>query len=70
MADLRPTARWDDLCQTQHDRAFVVAGSMKVDLGTAMQRAISEGSSLQEFRRDFLAAHAGGRALVEDEADD
>ncbi|MEB3421891.1 phage minor head protein [Salipiger marinus] len=59
LRNLVPTARWDDLRHAQHDRAFVVAGAMKADLladlGTAMDKAISEGTSLEEFRRDFRA---------------
>jgi SPP1 gp7 family putative phage head morphogenesis protein len=45
-----------------HDRAFVVAGAMQADLladlREAVRKGIEEGTTLEEFRRDF-------RALVE-----
>lgn len=52
-----PTAAWDDLWQAQHDRAFVVAGALKADLladlAGAVDKAITRGTTLEEFRRDF-----------------
>jgi uncharacterized protein with gpF-like domain len=52
-----PTARWDDIWQASHDRAFMVAGATKADLledlAKAVEKAIAQGTSLQEFRRDF-----------------
>ena len=63
LGNLVPTARWDDLWQDQHDRAFMVAGATKADLladlAAAVDKAISKGTSLEEFRRDF-------RKIVED----
>lgn len=57
LRELAPTARWDDLWQESHDRAFMVAGAMKADLladlAAAVDKAISQGTSLEEFRRDF-----------------
>lgn len=57
LGDLVPTSRWDDITRAQHDRAFMVAGATKADLladlGAAIDKAISEGTSLEEFRRDF-----------------
>lgn len=57
MANPVPTARWDDLWQQQHDRAFMVAGATKADLladlAKAVEKAIADGTSLEEFRRDF-----------------
>ncbi|MBW4708630.1 virion morphogenesis protein [Roseobacter sp. YSTF-M11] len=57
LGDLVPTSRWDDISRAQHDRAFMVAGATKADLladlGAAVDKAISEGTSLEEFRRDF-----------------
>lgn len=54
---LVPTARWDDLWQAEHDRAFVVAGAQKADLladlAGAVDKAVSKGTTLDEFRRDF-----------------
>lgn len=55
--DLRPTARWDDLVGSEHDRAFMVAGAVKADLladlAAAVDRAVSEGTTLDQFQRDF-----------------
>lgn len=52
-----PTSRWDDLRKSAHDRAFVVAGATKADLladlAGAVDKAITEGRGLEEFRRDF-----------------
>lgn len=57
LGDLVPTARWDDLWQDAHDRAFMVAGATKADLladlAGAVDKAISQGTSLEEFRADF-----------------
>lgn len=57
LGNLVPTAKWDDLWQAQHDRAFMVAGATKADLladlAAAVDKAISRGTSLQEFRQDF-----------------
>lgn len=57
LANLVPTAKWDDISHAQHDRAFMVAGAMKADLladlAAAVDKAVSQGTSLQEFRRDF-----------------
>lgn len=52
-----PTERWDDILHDAHDRAFVVAGAMKADLlddlRKAVDKAISTGTSLETFRKDF-----------------
>ncbi len=67
-----PTERWDDLSREQHDIGFMVAGAAKADLLTdlrsAIDRSISEGATLEAFRRDFDAivkkrgwAYQGGR---------
>lgn len=57
LGNLVPTRRWDDIRGLQHDRAFMVAGAVKADLladlGEAVEKAILEGTSLEEFRRDF-----------------
>lgn len=57
LGNLVPTWAWDDLRHNQHDRAFVVAGATKADLladlAAAVDRAISQGTTLEEFRRDF-----------------
>ena len=67
-----PTARWDDLWKDQHARAFMIAGATKADLladfRAAVDKAISEGTTLETFRKDFdriVAKHGwsynGGR---------
>ena len=67
-----PTENWDDLWQGMHARAFVVAGAMKsdllCDLRSAVDKAISQGTTLAEFRKDFDAlvdkhgwSYEGGR---------
>lgn len=52
-----PTRRWDDIWQGMHARAFVVAGATKAellaDLRGAIDKAISQGTTLAEFRKDF-----------------
>lgn len=52
-----PARSWTDLWQGMHARAFVIAGAMReeliADLRHAVDRAISEGISLSEFRRQF-----------------
>ena len=57
-----PTRRWIDLVGEAHDRAFVVAGAVQVellaDLRRAVDRAIANGTTLQDFRKDFDAAVA------------
>lgn len=60
-----PTSAWTDVWKEQHDRAFMVAGAAKADLlsdlATVMQKAIEQGTTLDEFRRDFdlIVAHRG-----------
>jgi hypothetical protein len=73
------TQRWDDILGAAHDRSFVVAGAAKAnllaDLRAAVTKAINQGTTLAEFRKDFdalVARHgwtgwtgegtAGGRA--------
>lgn len=57
LGDLVPTARWDDITRSAHDRAFMVAGATKADLlsdlGAAVEKAISDGTGLEAFQRDF-----------------
>ncbi|TXF11920.1 phage minor head protein [Pelomicrobium methylotrophicum] len=54
---LVPTAKWDDLWKSQHDRAFMVAGAAQADLladlAAAVDKAISEGETLDAFRARF-----------------
>lgn len=52
-----PTARWDDIMRSAHDRAFIVAGAAKADLlndlNGAVAKAIGQGTGLEAFRADF-----------------
>lgn len=60
-----PTQAWTDLWHGMHARAFVVAGATRdellTDLRGAVDKAISQGTTLAEFRKDFdaLVAHHG-----------
>lgn len=67
-----PTRTWHDIWQGQHARAFVIAGATKdellSDFRSAIDKAIAEGATLAEFRKDFdkiVAKHGwsynGGR---------
>lgn len=57
LGDLVSTATWRDMMRSQHDRAFMVAGAAKADLladlAAAVDKAISEGESLDKFRARF-----------------
>ncbi len=57
LADMRDTARWTDLWQSEHDRAFMVAGATKAgilaDLATAVDKAIAQGTGYEAFKKDF-----------------
>ena len=59
LANLVPTSRWDDISHGQHDRAFMVAGALKADLladlAGAVDKAIAQGTTLEQFQRDFRA---------------
>lgn len=52
-----PTRVWTDMWQDMHSRAFVVAGAMKdalvKDFHEAVTRAIADGLTLEDFRKDF-----------------
>jgi len=57
LGNLVPTARWTDMLRAEHDRGFMVAGAAQADLladlAAAVDRSISEGKSIDAFRRDF-----------------
>jgi Phage Mu protein F like protein len=57
LGNLAPTAKWTDIWQAEHDRAFMVAGALKADLladlAAAVDKAISQGTTLETFRKDF-----------------
>ena len=52
-----PTQSYKDITSRQHDRAFVVAGAMKADLlndlHNAVNKAVADGQSFQEFQNSF-----------------
>jgi hypothetical protein len=52
-----PTEHWDDILGAAHDRYFMVAGAAKADLladlHEAVRKGIEDGTTLEEFRRDF-----------------
>lgn len=54
-----PTATWTDIWEAAHDHAFVVAGANRIDLvqdfRQAVDRAIAQGATLAQFRKDFDA---------------
>ena len=54
-----PTAKWADMLHGAHTRAFTVAGATKegmlTDFRAAVDKAISQGTTLEEFRKDFDA---------------
>lgn len=58
LGNLVPTAKWTDLWQQEHDVAFMVAGAAKADLladlAEAVDKAIADGETIQQFRRRFL----------------
>ena len=52
-----PTARWADMLHGAHTRAFTVAGATKEgvlsDFRAAIDKAIAQGTTLGDFRKDF-----------------
>ena len=54
-----PTQAWTDVYAAEHEWAFVVAGANRDaivrDFREAVEKAIAEGTTLEEFRRDFDA---------------
>lgn len=59
LGNLVPTERWTDLMRSAHDRAFMVAGAQNADLlaglAASVDRSITEGMSIEQFRKDFDA---------------
>jgi hypothetical protein len=49
--------RWDDIWQSAHDRAFMVAGAQKADLLNDLREAVGgyfeRGDTIQDFRKNF-----------------
>jgi len=67
-----PTRAWTDIYKADHDFAFVVAGANRdaivADFRAAVEKAIADGTTLAQFRKDFdaiVATHGwdynGGR---------
>lgn len=54
-----PTQAWTDVYAAEHEWAFMVAGANRDaivrDFREAVEKAIAEGTTLEEFRRDFDA---------------
>lgn len=54
---LRPSWAWEDVYAEEHARVFTVAKAMQIDvledIRTAVDRAIAEGTTLAEFRREL-----------------
>ena len=54
-----PTQAWTDVYAAAHEWAFTVAGANRDaivrDFREAVEKAIAEGATLEEFRRDFDA---------------
>ena len=52
-----PTESWDDMLGEVHAKAFTVAGATKadllIDLHTAVSDAITNGTTITEFRKQF-----------------
>jgi len=52
-----PSERWDDIKQAANDRGFIVAGAQTADLLQdlldAVDKAIDQGGTLEQFRKDF-----------------
>ncbi|WP_353429021.1 phage head morphogenesis protein [Paracoccus denitrificans] len=57
LSNLIPTERWTDVWHSAHDRGFMVAGAAKADLladlAGAVDKAVSQGTTLDQFRNDF-----------------
>lgn len=53
------TAVWTDVYAAEHNHAFMVAGAAKADLladvRAAIEKGLAEGSTIQQFRKDFDA---------------
>ncbi len=59
LAQLQPSFTWTDVWKSEHDRAFMVAGAVKADIladiAAMVDKAVTQGTTLEEFRRDFRA---------------
>ena len=52
-----PAQRYDSIERTSHDHAFMVAGAVQADLiadlRAAVDKAITQGTGLAQFQKDF-----------------
>ena len=52
-----PTRSWTDIYTAEHENAFVIAGAIKrdllADLRGAVEKSIANGTTLEQFRKDF-----------------
>ncbi|MDT3707433.1 MAG: hypothetical protein ROZ09_11445 [Thiobacillus sp.] len=57
LGNLIPTEKWTDVWKSAHDTGFMVAGAAKADLladlARAVDGAISEGTGIEVFRKQF-----------------
>lgn len=57
LGNLIPTEKWTDVLKSAHDTGFMVAGAAKADLladlARACDQAISEGTGIEVFRKQF-----------------
>lgn len=57
LGNLIPTESWLDVQKSAHDTGFMVAGAAKADLladlASAVDQAISEGTGIEAFRKNF-----------------
>ncbi len=57
LGNMIPTERWTDVWKSAHDTGFMVAGAAKADLladlARAVEQAISEGTGIEVFRKQF-----------------
>lgn len=57
LGNLIPSETWRDVQKAEHDKGFMVAGASKAnllaDLAAAVEKAHSEGETLQQFRKRF-----------------
>lgn len=67
-----PTERWNELADSEHDHAFVIAGLTKADLlndaKDLVERAIASGTGLDEFKQQFRRL-IGRRGWMEESTD-
>lgn len=62
LQELKATTDWTDVWQEANDKAFMVAGAQKLELladfAAAIDKAVTKGTTFDEFKRDFRKAVA------------